>query len=113
MKLVSTVIQSSGLEQVRTALRAKRINDLMVYDVTIYGGEIDHVEIYKAATYAVDFVRRIKVETIVSDELAGCVLEIFDAACDNDRSAEIQTWVMDVGLPHGRQAVWRATPRAA
>ena len=108
MKVISTVLRHSRLYQVKSALARAKVSNVLVYDVTFHGGATDHTETYKGATYAIDFVSRLRVEVIVDDELADRVVGILDAACDDDGDADSLTWVMDISRPKSPQPVRRA-----
>ena len=67
MKLVTAVIKPHMLEPVRDALSALGIEGMTISEVSGYGRQRGHSEVYRGAEYVVDFVPKIRVEAVVSD----------------------------------------------
>jgi len=75
MKLITAVIKPFKLEEVRAALTQQGVQGLMVSEVKGYGRQSGHTEIYRGAEYVVNFVPKIKIEMVVSDDQVDQVLE--------------------------------------
>ena len=67
MKIVMAVIKPFKLDEVRDALTKIGVQGLTVTEVKGYGRQKGHTEIYRGAEYAVSFLPKIKVETVVND----------------------------------------------
>jgi nitrogen regulatory protein P-II 2 len=81
MKLVLAIIKPFKLEEVREALIEVGIEGMTVTEVKGYGRQKGHTEIYRGAEYAVNFLPKIKIETVVDDAMAEKVVEtIFNTA---------------------------------
>lgn len=81
MKLVTAIIKPFKLEEVREALAACGVTGLTVTEVKGFGRQKGHVELYRGAEYAVDFLPKVKVEVVVrSDVVEACVDAILQAA---------------------------------
>ncbi|WP_300617296.1 P-II family nitrogen regulator [Dokdonella sp.] len=81
MKLVVAIIRPFKLDDVRDALSQIGIAGLTVTEVRGYGRQKGHAELYRGAEYVVDFVPKIRLETVVPDDRADDVVEtIADAA---------------------------------
>lgn len=68
MKKIEVIIKPFKLEDVKDALVEAGITGMSVYDVKGYGRQQGHSELYRGAEYVVDFLPKIKLELIVSDE---------------------------------------------
>lgn len=75
MKKIEAIIKPFKLEDVKEALNALEVNGMTVSEVKGYGRQQGHTELYRGAEYVVDFVPKIKIEVVVSDEKAQSVIE--------------------------------------
>jgi nitrogen regulatory protein P-II 1 len=81
MKLITAIIKPFKLEEVREALAICGVTGLTVTEVKGFGRQKGHVELYRGAEYAVDFLPKVKVEVVVrSNLLEACVEAILRAA---------------------------------
>lgn len=81
MKKVEALIRHFKLEDVKTALMQCGVKGMTITEVRGFGRQKGHREMYRGTEYTVDFVPKIKVETVVSDEdLAGAIEAIAAAA---------------------------------
>ncbi len=68
MKKIEAIIKPFKLEDVKDALSEAGITGMTVSDVKGYGRQQGHSELYRGAEYVVDFLPKIKLELIVSDD---------------------------------------------
>ena len=68
MKLVTAVIKPHKWEDVRAALEAAGVSGMTVSEVSGYGRQKGHTEVYRGAEYDIALVPKIRVEIIVADE---------------------------------------------
>ena len=68
MKKIEAIIKPFKLEDVKEALSNMAITGMTVSEVKGYGRQQGHSELYRGAEYVVDFLPKIKLEAIVSDE---------------------------------------------
>ncbi|MCP4021791.1 MAG: P-II family nitrogen regulator [Desulfobacteraceae bacterium] len=81
MKKIEAIIKPFKLDDVKEALSEIGIYGMTVTEVNGYGRQKGHKEIYRGAEYVVDFVPKIKVEIVVSDQrLEEAVQAVLDAA---------------------------------
>lgn len=81
MKLVTVVIKPFKLEDVREALSSIGIQGLTVTEVKGFGRQKGHTELYRGAEYMVDFLPKVKLEIVVTDDVADrCVDTIIETA---------------------------------
>jgi len=70
MKLITAIINSHRLDNVKEALATLGVAGMTVTEVKGFGHQKGHTEIYRGSEYTVDFVPKIKLEVIVDDEVA-------------------------------------------
>jgi nitrogen regulatory protein P-II 2 len=75
MKLVIAVIKPFKLDEVRDALTALDVHGMTVTEVKGFGRQKGHMEVYRGAEYAVNFLPKLRIEVAVSDERADQVVE--------------------------------------
>ncbi len=69
MKKIEAIIKPFKLEEVKDALAEIGIEGMTVTEVKGFGRQKGHTEIYRGSEYTVDFLPKIKLETIVPDNL--------------------------------------------
>jgi nitrogen regulatory protein P-II 1 len=81
MKKIEAIIKPFRLTDVKNALNEIGIQGLTVSEVKGFGRQKGHTEIYRGSEYTVDFLPKIKIETVVPDHLKdGAVQAILKAA---------------------------------
>ena len=69
MKLITAIIKPFKLEAVKEALTLVGVEGMTVTEVKGFGRQKGHTEIYRGSEYTVDFLPKIKLELVVTDEL--------------------------------------------
>ena len=69
MKLVIAVVKPFKLDEVREALAEIGVNGLTVTEVKGFGRQKGHTELYRGAEYVVDFLPKVKIEAVVTDDI--------------------------------------------
>ena len=80
MKLVIVVIKPFKLDEVRDALTRIGVHGMTVNEVKGYGRQKGHMEIYRGAEYAVNFLPKLRLEVAVSSAQLDQVMEAIAAA---------------------------------
>lgn len=75
MKKIEAIIKPFKLDEVKDALQEIDVQGITVTEVKGYGRQKGHTELYRGAEYVVDFVPKIKLETVVEDERVEQVIE--------------------------------------
>lgn len=75
MKKIEAIIKPFKLDEVKDALQEIDVQGITVSEVKGYGRQKGHTELYRGAEYVVDFVPKIKLETVVEDERVEQVIE--------------------------------------
>ena len=69
MKKIEAIIKPFKLQDVKDALNALGIQGMTVTEVKGFGRQKGHTEIYRGSEYTVDFLPKIKIETVVADNV--------------------------------------------
>jgi nitrogen regulatory protein P-II 2 len=80
MKLVIAIIKPFKLDEVRDALTRIGIHGMTVTEVKGYGRQKGHMEIYRGAEYAVNFLPKVRLEVGVASEQIDQVVDALAAA---------------------------------
>jgi nitrogen regulatory protein P-II 2 len=85
MKYIVAIIKPSKLDTVREALMEIGVEGLTTSEVSGFGRQKGHTEIYRGAEYAISFVPKTKIEIAVIDAMVDGVIDAIKntAATDN------------------------------
>jgi nitrogen regulatory protein PII len=75
MKQVEAIIKPFQLDEVKEALTKLGVEGMTVAEVKGFGRQKGHTELYRGTEYSVDFLPKIKIQILVSDEKAAQVIE--------------------------------------
>lgn len=96
MKKVEAIIKPFKLDEVKEALNEIGIQGITVSEVKGFGRQKGHTELYRGAEYVVDFIPKIKMEIIVSDDIAPKVVEAIEQAAKTGRIGDGKIFVTTV-----------------
>jgi len=94
MKLVIAVIKPFKLDDVRDALTRIGIHGMTVSEVKGYGRQKGHMEIYRGAEYAVNFLPKVRIEVAVASEQIDQVMESIAAAAKTGQIGDGKIFVV-------------------
>ena len=97
MKEIVALIRPFKLDEVRQALTEIGVSGLTVTEVKGFGRQKGHSEIYRGAEYVIDFVPKMKVEVVISDELYDNALEIILNTARTGKIGDGKIFVRDIG----------------
>jgi len=81
MKKIEAIIKPFKLEAVKDALSELGIHGMTVTEVKGFGRQKGHTEIYRGSEYTVDFLPKIKIETVLPDnQVDSAITAIINAA---------------------------------
>lgn len=75
MQKIEAIIQPSRLDAVKQALLDAGIESITIYEARGHGRQKGHTEFYRGREYSVDLLPKMKIETIVNDELLDKAVE--------------------------------------
>lgn len=93
---IEAIIKPFKLDDVKEALSEIGIYGMTVTEVNGYGRQKGHKEIYRGAEYVVDFVPKIKVEIVVSDERAQEAVDTIRNAANSGKIGDGKIFVLSV-----------------
>ncbi|HHX90373.1 MAG TPA: P-II family nitrogen regulator [Paracoccus sp.] len=96
MKKIEAIIKPFKLDEVKEALQEVGIQGLSVIEVKGFGRQKGHTELYRGAEYVVDFLPKVKVEVVVSDDLVDAAIEAVIAAARTDKIGDGKIFVTPV-----------------
>ena len=96
MKLVTAVIKPHKWEDVREALETFGVTGMTVSEVSGYGRQKGHTEVYRGAEYDIALVPKIRIEIVVDDADAEDVVGIVVKTAQTGRIGDGKVWVSPV-----------------
>ncbi|MDE0798423.1 MAG: P-II family nitrogen regulator [Nitrosomonadaceae bacterium] len=75
MRKIEAIIKPFKLDEVREALNEIGVNGLTITEVKGFGRQKGHTELYRGAEYVVDFLPKVKIETVVAENLVESTIE--------------------------------------
>jgi nitrogen regulatory protein P-II 1 len=96
MKLVTAVIKPHKWEEVRQALETFGVNGMTVSEVSGYGRQKGHTEVYRGAEYDIALVPKVRIEIVVDDADAEGVAAVVVKAAQTGRIGDGKVWVSAV-----------------
>ena len=96
MKLVTAVIKPHKWEEVREALETFGVTGMTVSEVSGYGRQKGHTEVYRGAEYEVDLVPKVRLEVVVEDGDSTDVVDVIVKAAQTGKIGDGKVWVTPV-----------------
>ncbi len=96
MKLVTAIIRPFKMEDVKSALEQIGVQGLTVSEVSGFGRQGGHVEVYRGAEYVVNLVPKVKIEVLAEDEDAARIVDALVSSARTDRIGDGKVWVVPV-----------------
>jgi nitrogen regulatory protein PII len=96
MKKIEAIIKPFKLNDVKTALNEIGIQGMTVSEVKGFGRQKGHTEIYRGSEYTVDFLPKVKVETILSDALVPQAVEAIIKAAKTGKIGDGKIFVSTI-----------------
>ena len=93
MKKVEAIIRPFKLDEVKDHLNEIGVKGITVSEVKGFGRQKGHTELYRGAEYIVDFLPKIKLEIIVSDELVDDVINAVTKSAQTGRIGDGKIFV--------------------
>jgi nitrogen regulatory protein P-II 1 len=96
MKKVEAIVRHHKVEDVKEALVAKGLHGMTLTEVRGFGRQRGHTETYRGTEYRIDFVPKVKVEIVVSDELLDGTVAAIVAAAKTGQVGDGKIFVSDL-----------------
>lgn len=96
MKQITTIINPFRLDDLREEVSDLGIHGMTVTEVKGFGRQKGHIENYRGAEYAVDFLPKIKVEIAVSDDVVEDVISAIQQSVKTGKVGDGKIFVTDI-----------------
>jgi nitrogen regulatory protein P-II 2 len=96
MKMVMAIIKPFKLDEVRDALTNLGLQGLTATEVTGFGRQKGHTEIYRGAEYEVTYLPKIKIEVVVDDHMTDQVVESITKTANTGKIGDGKIFVTEV-----------------
>jgi len=96
MKKIEAIIKPFKLDEVKEALQDVGVQGLSVTEVKGFGRQKGHTELYRGAEYVVDFLPKVKVEVVLSDDMVEQAVEAIISAARTDKIGDGKIFVSPV-----------------
>ncbi|KLT72260.1 nitrogen regulatory protein P-II 1 [Neisseria arctica] len=96
MKKIEAIIKPFKLDDVREALTEIGITGMTVSEVKGFGRQKGHTEIYRGAEYAVDFLPKVKLELVLSDDQVENAVEVIVEAARSGKIGDGKIFILPV-----------------
>ncbi len=96
MKLITAMIRPFILDDVREALTSLGIQGLTATEVKGFGRQKGHTEVYRGAEYIVNFIPKLKIEVVVSDDIAPRVVETIREVARTGKIGDGKIFVQEI-----------------
>lgn len=96
MKKVEAIVRHFKLEDVKNALTERGIHGMTICEVRGFGRQKGHTEMYRGTEYAVDFVPKVKIDIVCSDDQLSTVLSTVLKSAQTGQIGDGKVFVSDL-----------------
>jgi nitrogen regulatory protein P-II 1 len=96
MKKIEAIIKPFKLDEVKNALTKIGVQGMTVTEVKGFGRQKGHTEVYRGAEYKIDFLPKVRIEMIVTDEMVVKVIETIERAAKTGKIGDGKIFVSSV-----------------
>ena len=96
MKLIKSIIKPFKFEDVTDALSEIGVEGMTVIEAKGFGRQKGHTEIYRGSEYTIDFLPKVVIEIVVSDDLCNKVIDAISKAAKTEKIGDGKIFVLPV-----------------
>lgn len=96
MKLVTAIVQPDRMEDVQRALVRQGVSGMTITEVSGYGSQRGHVEVYRGAEFTIDFILKVRIEVLAPDAAADDLVDVIVQAARTGQIGDGKVWVSPV-----------------
>ena len=96
MKKIEAIIKPFKLDEVKEALGEIDLNGMTVTEVKGYGRQKGHTELYRGAEYNIDFLPKVKIEIILTDDKLSSAIEIIKKTANTGKIGDGKIFIYNV-----------------
>ena len=96
MKKIEAVIKPFKLDEVKEALHEVGLQGITVVEAKGFGRQKGHTELYRGAEDVVDFLPKVKIEVVLTDDIVDTAVAAIVAAARTDKIGDGKIFVTSV-----------------
>jgi len=96
MKKIEAIIKPFKLDEVKDKLNEIGVKGITVSEVKGFGRQKGHTELYRGAEYVVDFLPKVKIEVVISDDIVEPVVDAITQTAQTGRIGDGKIFVLPV-----------------
>ena len=96
MKKIEAIIKPFKLDEVKNALTKIGVQGMTVTEIKGFGRQKGHTEVYRGAEYKIDFLPKVKIELITSEEMVTQVIETIERAAKTGKIGDGKIFISPV-----------------
>ena len=96
MKKIEAIIKPFKMDEVKNALTKIGVQGMTVTEVKGFGRQKGHTEVYRGAEYKIDFLPKVKMELITSEEMVTQVVETIERAAKTGKIGDGKIFISSV-----------------
>ena len=96
MKKIEAIIKPFKLDEVKEALQEVGLQGITVIEAKGFGRQKGHTELYRGAEYVVDFLPKVKLEVVTTEEMLEKAVEAIQNAAKTGRIGDGKIFVSDI-----------------
>ncbi|MDD7544748.1 P-II family nitrogen regulator [Actinobacillus porcinus] len=96
MKQLTAIIQPYRLDDVRDALNEIGIHGMTVSEVKGFGRQKGHTELYRGAEYLIDFIPKIQIDIVLTDDHVDRAIEAICSAAQSGRIGDGKIFIKPI-----------------
>jgi nitrogen regulatory protein PII len=96
MKLVTAIVKPFKLDDVQEALKSAGVVGMTVSEVRGFGRQGGHTETYRGAEYKIDFVPKVKIDVVTTEETVDAIIEAISTSASTGKIGDGKIWVTEV-----------------
>jgi nitrogen regulatory protein P-II 1 len=96
MKIVTAIIKPHALEAVNEALHGIGADGITITEVRGHGRQRGHTEVFRGSEYKVDFLPKIRVEVLTTEETADAIAQAIVTAANTGKIGDGKVWISSI-----------------
>jgi nitrogen regulatory protein P-II 1 len=96
MKKIEAIIKPFKLDDVKHALSKIGVQGMTLTEVKGFGRQKGHTEVYRGAEYKIDFLPKVKIELIITDNMVPQVIETIERSAKTGKIGDGKIFICSV-----------------
>ena len=96
MKLITAIVKPHRVVDIKDALQTAGVRGMTVSEVSGFGRQKGHTEVYRGAEYTVDLVPKVRIEVLVEDGDMDSIVDVIVKSAGTGAIGDGKVWVTPV-----------------